>query len=143
MENDPSNLCLQCEKPLQGRMGKKFCSDQCRATFNNRNKKPHEQAMLKTNSQIRKNRTILKTLCPTGKATVRKEVLESMGFSFRHFTSLYGKQSKTYFLCYDYAYLPIFEKSLSEGVMVQKVLIVQYQPYMKQFDPWAFNHKVK
>lgn len=138
MENNPNNLCLQCETPLKGRLGKKFCSDQCRATYNNRNKKPYEQAMLRTNSQIRKNRTILKTLCPTGKATVRKEVLDNMGFSFRHFTSLYGKSGKTYFLCYDYAYLPIFEKSLSRGVNVKKVLIVQYQPYMKQFDPWAY-----
>lgn len=107
METTSKQRCLNCEAALQGRQGKKFCSDQCRATFNNRNKKPHEQAMLKTNAQIRKNRTILKTLCPTGKATVRKEVLEAMGFSFRHFTSLYGKPSKTYFLCYDYAYHPI------------------------------------
>ncbi|MEM8940411.1 MAG: hypothetical protein AAGC64_13820 [Bacteroidota bacterium] len=77
----------------------------------------------------------LKTLCPTGKAKVRKEVLDAMGFSFRHVSSLYGKPTKTYFLCYAHAYLPIFEKSTSEGIMVQKVLMLYYQPYMKQFDP--------
>ena len=138
MKEIQSNLCLQCDTLLQGRLGKKFCSDQCRATYNNRNKKPHEQAIIRINSQIRKNRTILKTLCPTGKATVRKEILDTMGFSFRHFVSLYKNQSKTYFLCYDYAYLPIHEKSNSEGTIVKKVLIVQYQPYMKTFDPWSF-----
>lgn len=138
METTSKQQCLNCRATLHGRAGKKFCSDQCRATYNNQHKKPHEQAIQRTNTQIRKNRTILKTLCPTGKATVRKDVLEVMGFSFRHFSSLYGKPSNTYFLCYDYAYRPIFEQSSSEGVMVQKVLIVQYQPYMKHFDPWTF-----
>ncbi len=138
METTSKQRCLNCQAALHGRQDKKFCGDQCRATYNNQQKKPHEQAIQRTNAQIRKNRTILKTLCPTGKATVRKDVLEAMGFSFRHFSSLYGKSSKTYFLCYDYAYQPIFEQSNTEGVVVQKVLIVQYQPYMKNFDPWAF-----
>jgi predicted nucleic acid-binding Zn ribbon protein len=133
-----TQTCLNCKEPLQGRADKKFCSDQCRATYNNSNKKPHEEAIKKLNSQLRKNRTILKTLCPTGKATVRKEVLEGMNFSFRHFTSMYGQPGKVYFLCYDYAFCPIIEKSLSEGEQVKKVLIVQYQSFMKDFDPWIF-----
>ena len=34
--------------------------------------------MVLTNQALRKNRTILRTLCPQGKATVRKEVLISI-----------------------------------------------------------------
>jgi len=56
-----------------------------------------------------------------------------MGFSFRHFSSIYGKAGDCYFLCYDYGFRPIVEKS-----MIQKVLIVQQQPYMRKFDPWEF-----
>lgn len=130
------HTCLNCAEALQGRTDKKFCSDQCRASYNNRNRKPYEEAIARLNAQLRKNRTILKTLCPTGKATVRREVLADMGFSFRHFTSLYGKPSKLYFLCYDFAYMPLVEKSLSEQRLVQKVLIVQRQDFMKTFDPW-------
>ncbi len=133
-----AHSCLNCKEPLQGRSDKKFCSDQCRATFNNSNKKPYEEAIKKLNSQLRKNRTILKTLCPTGKATVRREVLSEMGFSFRHFTSAYGKSSDLYFLCYDYAFKPINEHSQEHGNMIQKVLIVQQQDYMKSFDPWEY-----
>lgn len=131
-----NQMCLSCKEPLQGRADKKFCSDQCRATYNNSHRKPHEEAIKKLNSQLRKNRTILKTLCPTGKATVRRDVLAEMGFSFRHFTSAYGSSSDLYFLCYDYAFKPIFERSQEHGTMIQKVLIVQQQDYMKSFDPW-------
>ena len=135
---DPTKTCLTCGQPLKGRIDRKFCSDQCRANFNNRNKRPYEEAIKRLNSQLRKNRTILRTLCPTGKATVRKEVLTDMGFSFRHFTSLHGKHPKTYFLCYDYAYMPIMEQSVSEGRPVPKVLIIQQQDHMRTFDPWEF-----
>lgn len=140
MENHQK--CLQCQSEMRGRLGKKFCSDQCRATYHNHHKKDHEVALQKVNSQIRQNRTILKTLCPVGKATVRKNVLEGMGFSFRHFTSLYTTKASVYFLCYDYAYTPITERSTSEGELIQKVSIVQYQPYMKSFDPWKHIIKV-
>jgi hypothetical protein len=91
-----------------------------------------------TNAAIRKNRRILKTLCPTGKATVRKEVLTRMGFSFRHFTSIYGSHPNTYFLSYDYAFMPIIEQSLTEKRPIEKVLIIQQQDYMKNFDPWSY-----
>ncbi|WP_421877336.1 hypothetical protein [Marinoscillum sp.] len=133
------NRCLNCNEPLHGRAGKKFCDDQCRATYHNQHKRPYEEAIKRLNAQLRKNRTILKTLCPLGKATVRKEVLENMGFSFRHFSSLYGKPGKTYFLCYDYGYMPIVEQSSTSGEPVQKVLIIQQQEYMKDFDPWKFE----
>ena len=83
--------CMTCGQALTERIDRKFCSDQCRSTFNNRNKRPYEEAIKQLNAQLRKNRTILKTLCPTGKATVRREVLAAMGFSFRHFTSAFGE----------------------------------------------------
>ncbi|WP_420318762.1 hypothetical protein [Ekhidna sp.] len=133
-----AHTCLSCKEPIQGRADKKFCSDQCRSTYNNQNKKPHEEAIKKLNAQLRKNRTILKTLCPTGKATVRREVLAELGFSFRHFTSAYGASSKLYYLCYDYAFMPINERSQEHGTMIQKVLIVQQQDFMKSFDPWEY-----
>lgn len=134
-----SKYCIQCKSELRGRLGKKFCSDQCRATYHNQHKKIHEVAIQKVNSQIRQNRTILKTLCPIGKATIRKNVLVGMGFSFRHFTSIYATQKRVYYLCYDYAYSPITEKSTNEGTPIQKISIVQYQQYMKSFDPWSFK----
>ena len=92
-----SHKCLQCGEALQGRVDKKFCGDQCRATYNNRMKRKHEARILDTNKALRRNRTILRSLCPLGKATVRKEALLEMGFDFSRFTSIFPTQGKNYY----------------------------------------------
>ena len=109
------------------------------ASFNNNHQSQIDLGIKRVNSVLRSNRRILKSLCPTGKATVRKEVLENMGFSFRHFSSIYPSKTMVYYLCYDYAFAAIREKSQKEGKETQKVMIVQYQGYMKTFDPWEFS----
>jgi hypothetical protein len=65
-----------------------------RAMVNNGKKIETQRILLVTNQALRKNRTILKTLCPQGKATVRKEVLISMGFGLDYFTSIFVTRSK-------------------------------------------------
>lgn len=134
-----TNKCLQCGEVLHGRVDKKFCGDQCRATYNNRMKRKHEAFILSTNKTLRRNRTILRSLCPLGKATVRREALEEMGFDFSKFTSLYKMKELTYYLSYEYGFAPIVERSISEGRYVQKVLIIQKQSFMDgTFDPWSW-----
>lgn len=92
-----------------------------------------QRTVLLTNQVLRKNRTILKTLCPQGKATVRKEVLMSMGFDLDSFTSIFVTGSKqVYYLCYDYGYTPIREGS------IEKALIISRQDYMQNMNPWKF-----
>lgn len=125
--------CPICQSILTGRMDKKYCSDQCRSLANNKNKMEAQRTVLLTNQVLRKNRTILKTLCPQGKATVRKEVLMSMGFDLDSFTSIFVTGSKqVYYLCYDYGYTPIREGS------IEKALIISRQDYMKNMNPWKF-----
>lgn len=129
-------LCPICKIPISGRTDKKYCSDQCRALANNNKKIEAQRVLLITNQTLRKNRTILKTLCPQGKATVRKEVLISMGFNFDNFTSIFVTYSKAiYYLCYDYGYSPIMED------MIEKAVIIGRQGYMKGWNPWKFLNK--
>ncbi|ELR69310.1 hypothetical protein C900_05151 [Fulvivirga imtechensis AK7] len=78
----------------------------------------------------------MKTLCPVGKATVRKEVLDAMGYSYQYFSGIYRSPSSgklAYFVCYDYAFSPINEKG------IDKALIVQKQDYFDKYllNPWA------
>lgn len=128
--------CPVCQSVLSGRMDKKYCSDQCRSLANNKNKMEAQRILLLTNQALRKNRTILKTLCPQGKATVRKEILLSMGFSPAAFTSIFVTRSKqVYYLCYDYGYTPIMEGQ------TEKALIVSRQEYMNDLDPWRFLNR--
>lgn len=129
--------CIACSKTLTGRIDKKFCGDQCRANFHNKHKRKAERVIAAVNRQIRKNRTILSRLCPDGKATVRKERLLDLGFSFQYFSSVYVERSLTYYFSYEYGFAPIVQQSRTENQPVQKVLIIQYQEHMKgKFDPW-------
>lgn len=130
-------LCLTCERPVIGRFDKKFCGDQCRANYHNQTKRKHERIIAAVNRQVRKNRRILQQLCPDGKATVRKERLLDMGFSFQYFSSIYQEGSLTYYFSHEYGFAPIVQQSRTEGTPVQKVLIIQHQDHMKgKFDPW-------
>lgn len=116
--------CLFCNDPFKGRIDKKFCSDQCRAAFNNRNRSDHERLIKSVNSVLRKNRTILKTFNPAGMSTLRKEVLTEAGFNFKYFTSLYKtRDGNAYCFCYDLGYMVLDDN---------KIRIVEYQKYMKE-----------
>lgn len=114
--------CMECGKPLVGRIDKKFCNDQCRFQYNNKKKRLHEAAILNINQQLRKNRTIIKSLNPVGKTTVRRSLLKNMGFSFEFFTHIYRtEKGLTYYFNYDYGYTLIED---------EKIVLVTYQQYM-------------
>lgn len=117
------NNCLSCGSELTGRMGKKFCTDQCRAQYHNKRKPIEERWIQQLSRILRKNRSVLRTLNPTGHSTVRQEVLLQMGFDFRFYTHQYRtEKGHTYYFCYEWGY-----QVLDQG----KVLIVQWQKYMK------------
>ncbi len=115
--------CLYCHSKLTGRSDQKFCSDQCRANFNNQHKKEHEKLILSVNKVLRKNRSILKQINPKGKSTVKKQYLLNEGFNFNYFTSVYESQQLKYRFCYEYGY------AFSENE--EKVIIINWQKYMK------------
>jgi len=72
-------------------------------------------------------------LCPVGKAVVRKEVMDAMGYEVKVFSSLFLTSTKQiYYICYDYAFTPLWEHN------VEKALIVNKQEYMNTWDPWKF-----
>lgn len=131
-----ANVCQECGKQLVGRVDKKFCDSDCRAAYHNRNKSMGEETMRQYNSILRHNRRILRTLCPQGKSTVRREVLEQMGYRFGFYTNTYqSSKGGTYYLCYDYGFTPIHEGN------IQKALIIQRQDYMDSVstDVWKLS----
>lgn len=101
-------ICPECGDTFTGRIDKKFCSDQCRNTYNNRLNKDETNFIRNVNHVLRKNRRILAELNPVGKIKVSKSVLIDKGFNFQYFTNIYTtKNGKTYYFCYDHGYLPI------------------------------------
>ena len=103
-------LCLECGDPILGRSDKKFCSDQCRNTFNNRMNSDATNLVRNINNALRKNRRILEFFNPEGKAKVHKDKLMEKGFSFKYLTNSYTTQKgTTYYFIYDQGYLPLEE----------------------------------
>ncbi len=125
--------CLECGSPIAGRLDKKFCCDQCRYLFNNKKKRQHEVAIFNVNHILRKNRTILKSLNPVGKTTVRRALLENSQFNFDFYTHTYrAKNGLVYRFNYEYGYC------LAED---EKVVLVTYQPYMDSKIYQVFQNK--
>ena len=100
--------CLECGTALMGRVDQKFCSDQCRNTYNNKLNKDETAYMRNIGRQLKKNRRILKELNPYGKTKVKKYTLLAKGFSFTYFTNVFrNKEGKVYYFCFEQGYLPI------------------------------------
>jgi len=134
---DANTNCQECGKIIRGRLDKKFCDAYCRNAFNNKTKRGDEQLIMMTNSSLRKNRRILKTLSPVGKSTVRKEVLAALGYDFNIFSSMYRtSKGSIYYLCYEYGFNPIID---SRGV--EKAVIINRQDYMADWLPWKYVNK--
>lgn len=103
-----AKACLECGAEIKGRVDKKYCSDQCRTSYNNRLNSDETTYMRNVNNILRKNRRILIELNPEGKSRVTRTKLKTKGFDFAYFTSTYTtKDGALYFYCYEQGYLPI------------------------------------
>lgn len=100
--------CLECGEIIRGRSDKKFCSDQCRTSYNNQLKQETNSLVKKVNYTLRKNRRILSDLNPNGKAKIHRKTLLDMGFNFNYHTNIYKtKTGNTYYFCFEQGYLHI------------------------------------
>lgn len=97
--------CLECGETFVGRADKKFCSDYCRNAYNNKINKDSKNLIRNTNNKLRKNWRILEELNPQKKGTISKNKLDSKGFDFSLFTSIYTtKTGDVYYFCYNQGY---------------------------------------
>lgn len=98
--------CLECDSNVIGRIDKKFCSDYCRNTYNNKVNKESKNLIRNTNNRLRKNYKILTELNLSGKTKVSRRKLFDKGFDFKFITALYTtKTGNIYYYVYDQGYL--------------------------------------
>lgn len=106
MSNITERKCGECGVPLVGRADKRFCSDQCRNTYNNKINSDTTNLMRTVNHVLRKNRRILSELRKHGESRITRDKLLAQGFNFNHFTS--SKTTKAgdqFFYCYEQGYI--------------------------------------
>ncbi|HEX8514568.1 MAG TPA: hypothetical protein VF868_00105 [Bacteroidia bacterium] len=100
--------CHECGDTLKGRADKKYCSDLCRNSYNNKVNSHKSVYVRNVNSILRRNRKILQELIPSETAKASKSKLQQRGFNFSFYTDVYTSQKgKNYFFCYEYGYLPL------------------------------------
>jgi len=100
--------CLECDKKIVGREDKKFCSDACRNTYNNKRNKDSTNYMRTVNNKLRKNYRILVEINPDKTQITTLTNLLNKGFDFEFFTSvLQTKDGKIYNFIYDQGYMPL------------------------------------
>ena len=97
--------CLDCGDTLRGRTDKKFCSDQCRNNFNNRQNRDSNNFVRNVHGLLRKNRRILADLYSDGKVRVHKDALFALGYNFSFFTHVIEtSQGYKFHYCFEYGY---------------------------------------
>lgn len=98
--------CLECDERIIGREDKKFCSDGCRNSYNNKINKDQNNLMRAINSKLRKNYRVLSELNPNNKRKTSRGKLLNKGFEFGFFTNLMQtKAGNTYYFVYNQGYL--------------------------------------
>lgn len=80
-------ICIECGHSLFGRRDKKFCNDLCRNTYNNNLNKENVEIIRITNSKLKKNHKILKSLLETEKHEITKSELLLLGFDLNLLTN--------------------------------------------------------
>ncbi len=103
-----NKTCLECSEKIVGREDKKFCSDGCRNSYNNKINKDSTNFMRNVNNKLRKNYRILSALNLDGKSKTTRTKLLSKGFDFEFFTNILNtKTGNTYYFLYDQGYLAL------------------------------------
>jgi ABC-type polysaccharide/polyol phosphate transport system ATPase subunit len=118
--------CLNCNAPIEGRAGKKYCDNYCKSNFNYVKNKSKENSFFKdVDLQLKKNRRLLKGFNSAGKSTIREEKLLAAGFN-PHFFTHYWKNRKgdVYLFCYEFGFNKRVENNQT------KFVLVEWQSYM-------------
>lgn len=101
-------VCPECGEPIRGRVDKKFCSDLCRNTYNNKQNSDTNNYIRNINNSLRKNRRILEESLQGDTTKIHKQKLVDKGFNFSYFTNQSTtKNNHTYIFCYEFGYLPL------------------------------------
>ncbi len=78
--------------------------------------------MRSVNAILKRNRDIILSFNPEGKANIAKSKLQTAGFNFNYHTNSYTtKAGKTYYFCYDQGYL-IIENDYCSLVVKQEYI---------------------
>ena len=106
LEGIPLATCRNCGKSfLRTREGRLFCSDECRAAWHNRRRKPSERYRIKVSGALERNYRLLAILVSRGVASVCLHDPMMAGFRPDYMTScVIRRKGKPLYYCFDIRY---------------------------------------
>lgn len=117
LDKRPERKCVICESNLVGRSDKVFCGIQCKNKYHAEVRKSNKTYESETMKMITKNYIILAgVLSQENSASIKKTVLQRLGFNFDYVTQFQSKNSGTYFYIFDFC----FYFSRNENVIIHK-----------------------
>jgi len=130
----PPRNCPNCNKPILGRLDKKYCSGDCRALANRQHQRTARQSSLAINKILWRNREILRSLWPERPVLITRDYLISHGYQLQFYTNIHVTTNRLpYYVCYDFGFQP----SLKAGVRM--ALVVKMTSHASP-DPWDFTN---
>ena len=100
--------CILCGKPIAGRTDKKYCSQNCKNTYNYNRRSSTKSATQTIDAILHKNREILDVIMgpKRKKMEIVKSELIKMGFQSAYITGYYtNSRGKLYHYVYDFAWM--------------------------------------
>lgn len=101
MEHTILDKCMNCDRTLDGRPNRRFCTSTCKSRYHNRNAwearmidKKIREITGDTHDILWENRNILAHLLEKGQKEISKSDLEDYGFEFNYLTH-FSKKSDT------------------------------------------------
>lgn len=110
--------CLQCERQFRGRADKRYCSDACRAQFNNLQRRVNPSTQQCIHQYLKENHRILQELLQRKNTLQISEMqLTELGFRARYITHWINvHEPPIRFGCYEYEW-----KKMENGMVeIQK-----------------------
>jgi predicted nucleic acid-binding Zn ribbon protein len=104
----PDRRCTECGQRIAGRTDKKFCNDQCRTSWHNKQYGVDNERVRNVNNILRKNWRILAELTANGSTEIPSVTLTRLGFKFGYFTGTRkGRNGSAEHFCYDQCFIPV------------------------------------
>lgn len=105
LEKKSHRCCVICDAKLIGRSDKVFCGIQCKNKYHSEIRKTNKTFESETSKIITKNYLILAGVISKGSAaSVKKIVLQRLGFNFDHVTQIKVKHTGILYYVYNFCY---------------------------------------
>lgn len=101
----PGMNCIHCSEECKGRSDKKFCSDDCRSAYHNKQRTQISDYGKNILRQLKINRSVLLNMSKKSQYSLDMVSLHRMGFNEEYFTSKYKQDSSEVYECIDISYI--------------------------------------